>query len=322
MDNTDYRRMSSTSLCASGAQVCQAGIADGWKAGKGSGMLRTFAPRPAWCLRPFGFLLAISACGPASDDTSVEGPVCPLCKPSSGGQTSDFDGGSTTACSLFLERQPADASALAERGIDLSEVESAVTREFDVPLHLEPGDARDSGASVSGYERTTRLVGRTTPLFHEYLSVNETLCDGQTCRNVEGTLDWPEQDCRDQERLETRYTAHLRTTDGSFEGDFTGVALLMQIEPHPFGSALADIRDVTGTLRLTIPDKGRYTARLRADLYFHPDEVNGWFGLDLARFDGDGTGAQYLLLDGTFPEQPTAPTEPGSFGPDIAAEDP
>lgn len=272
-------------------------------------------------------VFAVSACGGAESGTngaeltSSDEPICPFCKPTSGGQTSDFDGGTPTACDQFLLPPSADPSVLDDHGIDASGIEAAMTREFDLPLYWQFGDFRDSGAAIDGFEETTRIEGSTSVSSIGHRRVDESLCDGTTCRSADGTWELDEQACRDEEHAVIRLAMRVRTEDGAVAAELEGDAFLFPWVGYPIGSALADINDVEGSLRLTVPNEGgEYSARLRADVLFEPDNLWGLLAVDLAR-TGPNTSGVYLLMDGYWPDPPPLHVQPATGGPVPAGVD-
>lgn len=265
-------------------------------------------PSPTWLGAVAGAALGAlaTACGGGNTDEArlpaVDDPICPVCKPVSGGQTSDFDGGTPHPCSQFLVERAADENSLADRGFALEALEGSMNREIDAPLDFELGDPRDSGARVTGFDEATRVVGTTSALSFSYFAIDEDLCDATLCRTASGSHEVATTACREQEHVKIRFEAHLSTSDGAMAGVLRGDAFLWQSAVYPVGSALADINDVSGSLRLTLPDDGTFSARWRADVYFTPHSVGGLLDVDLRRVR-DGSAAEYLLLSGYWPER-------------------
>lgn len=254
--------------------------------------------------------LLTMACGEPTDAGDPRGSVCPDCPAVAGGESSDF-GGTPSSCSLFESRVPIDAAQAQALGFDVAELERLVQREVDAPFRWRTDPSGNGGEKPpQGYDPDTRIQLRATVVSYTHIELDPSSCTGTVCRDATSGVERP---CPD--RLELAVTAELRTMDGAINASLTGYVL--QGRPgvafaEPGGSLLANLRDVTGTLRL-FPDKdfGIRSGWLNVDVYPRADHTQG--DLRTSIYLRSSPGA-YMPLSGSWGREPPSPSGVGGAG--------
>ena len=245
-------------------------------------------------------------CGQAAQPDAEDEPICPTCTPPAGGQTGDFDAGTLHPCLQFLERIPAEEVDLAAAGIDLEAVSARMEGDFDLPLYWSIADAGSSGVVVEGLGSPTRLHASVAIAFHQFARLDEGLCNEETCRSNDGAHEVSRSECERLERLETTFSVSLRTLDEGVGFEAEATTMHSAALQYPRASALADIADVRGSLRLRPLSEGEHRARARADLYFKAEGLDGVLAIDFASTEGVRHSVRSVVR-GNFPRLPPAP---------------
>jgi hypothetical protein len=134
-------------------------------------------------------------------------------------------------------------------------------------------------------------------------------------------IDGQELECPD--RLELGIEAELRTLDGAVEARALGYAF--QGRPgfrfeSPAGTVFANLRDVKGSLRLSLPEADDIErAVLGTDLFYRPDRIEGDMHTYILLRQGPVTAALYSPLQGHWPDVEGPPAPPQVGEPDVEA---
>lgn len=228
-------------------------------------------------------------------------PECPLVP--AGGESSDF-GGTPHPCALVEQSTLIDADAAARLGFDVPTLVQLVERDFDEALRWTPEDT-GRGTPPAGYEEQTRVQGRAQIISYSYVSLEPKSCDGTNC-----WIDGQEWECAD--RLELGIEAELRTLDGAVEARAIGYAF--QGRPgfpfeSPAGTVFANLRDVRGSLQLSLPQgEDIQRAVLITDLFYKPERIEGDIHAYVLQSTGPSTATLYYPIGGHWPDVESAPT--------------
>jgi hypothetical protein len=245
--------------------------------------------------------------------------VCPGCEPRAGGETSDF-GGEWAPCEYYSARRRIEASEANSLGYDAARLTAQIERRVDASLFWT-ATATKSGGPASGFDPETRV--RVTPRVTSFthVRIDPERCDGTTCRSEE--VDTVVQaECR--HRLEMGFEIQLHTEDGALSLHANGIAVQwaggLESDAHedPIGVAYADLRSVTGDLRLTPDLPEPYVGRLIVELLFRPNETEGalWPKLVHRQVDENGITTrheEYSPLKAEWPRA-RAPEPPSTGG--------
>lgn len=185
----------------------------------------------------------VGACGtePAPD----EGVLCPGCVPLSGGETSDFGGGSECA---FEEGAIPDEPELQD---ELEATLAAYAGGFEQTLRWSSPDA------------TTTLHGDITFGDGRYFAG-----DPIECGNF----------------IQVSSTLVLETADSAVQATSEGALTLRRMDGSSFLEATADLSTVRGTLDLHIDSEQPHVGRLLAEAFSDEDGLSGTVSLEVSYF--------------------------------------
>jgi hypothetical protein len=209
---------------------------------------------------------------------------------------------------LFEQRFPITDRQASELGFDMGKLTARIEREIDAPLRWTESTT-NRGAAPTGYEKQTRIVGRARRgdwLTH--VALDPERCAGTTCRDDQ-VGEWT---CSD--RLELGVEVELRTLDGAVSATASGYVLQGRAGfsfESPAGSQRADLRDVTGSLRLFPPKSPPIRlALLMIDLFFEADQIEGDLRAYFQLSARPEFGEDYIPLSGHWPDLASPPEEP------------
>jgi len=224
----------------------------------------SFHDSPRACLVSAGALLLVGLGGACQEQGTPSDPpessVCPACEPSAGGETSDFGGGTPTACGFVSKRAPIDAADAEALGYDLARVHELIGREIDAALSWTARPT-EVGEPAQGYEARTRVRGRATAGAYEHWRPDPEFCDGTTCTREDTSVE--QATCPDFLWMELE--VELETEDGAISVVASGEVVQWNDDPrfepmiggdagaYPIGHAYANLLDVDGMLRLFPP---------------------------------------------------------------------
>lgn len=218
-------------------------------------------------------LAGIGGC--LTEGARVPDDVCPSCEPSTGGDSGDFPG-EVTGCEALSSPVVIDAAQAAELGFDMAAIRGYLAP-VDATIHWIQLQT-EGGGPASGFSEPAQLQVKFMPTTYTFVRPSPDYCDGTTCRRqVDGDsepLVISEASC--SKRLEIALEAEIDTSDGAVHAQAKGTVIQWKVglggegtEPGTLliGQVTADLRDVSGRLRLT-PDAGgeHYQGRLALDL--------------------------------------------------------
>ena len=253
----------------------------------------------------------------ASESVPATRSVCSDCPAVAGGESSDF-GGSPHPCTLFEGHVPITEARAVELGFDMASITSLIEREIDAPLRWTES-APNRGGAPKGYEQQTRIEGRARRGdWLTYVGLDPERCAGTTCRG-DDVGQWT---CSD--RLELGIEVELRTLDGAVSATASGYVLQgregFSFET-PAGSQRANLRDVSGSLKLFPPERPAIVlGLLMIDLFFKPDLIEGDLRPYYQLSARPGTAEDYIPLSGHWPDVPALPDTPVVASPDVSKE--
>jgi len=154
-----------------------------------------------------------------------------------------------------------DAEAV-ELGYDAPEIRRRMAREIDAPLAWR--DRRPGGEAAQGYDVNTRIEAEVSSGGFVSVAPDPKYCDGTSCRLEDREEPLEQSECSSY--LEAPIVVTFRTLDGAVSGTAQGKALQWHPDetglPSWFpGSAVTDLRDVVGTLRLSSSDTRKRALR-------------------------------------------------------------
>jgi hypothetical protein len=281
-------------------------------------LVTTSRPLRSACVRRVllcGVVLALcGACGASGEAKESTRSVCSDCPGLAGGESSDFGGGTPHPCLAFEQRVPISDARAIELGFDMARLTALIERDFDAPLRWMASEP-NRGGPAAGYEARTRIEGRARRGdWLTYVGLDPSRCQDTVC-NDDDVGEWT---CADS--LELGVEVELRTVDGAVSATASGYVL--QGRPgfpfeRPAGSQRADLRDVTGSLRLFPPASPpiRY-ALLMIDLLFEADQIEGDLRPYFYLSAREGSGEDNIPLAGHWPDVPMLPDEPAQGGPE------
>ena len=259
----------------------------------------------------------VAACQAGTADAPS---VCPGCEPRGGGETSDF-GGSWAPCEYYSAPRRIEASEANSLGYDAARLTAQIERQVDTSLFWT-AKATEGGGPASGFEQETRV--RITPRITSFthVRIDPERCDGTICRSEE-VDPVVRAECR--HRLEMGFEMQLHTEDGALSLRTNGIAVQWaggleeaDVLDDPIGHVDADLRSVTGDLRLTPDLPEPYVGTLVVVLMFRANETEGSLWPELVHTQVDENGIttrreEYSPLKAEWPRA-SAPEPPSTGG--------